>query len=114
MKLCTHGLRSAALLWIVVQTIAAQTPGTGALSGTVADPSGGAIAHAHVAVTSDATHQTRTTETNALGSFRLPLLAPGSYTVAVSAAGFVSSLTTEVQVSVGEAQVTDARSGSRR
>lgn len=62
----------------------AQTPSTGALTGTVTDPSGGVISGATVTLTS-ATGQVRTATTNANGSYKFGLLPPGNYSVAFSA-----------------------------
>ncbi len=61
---------------------------TGTLTGTVTDQSGAVVAGATVKVTSPANGATRTTTTNAEGSFTLPELNPDAYDVSVSKAGF--------------------------
>ena len=57
------------------------------LTGTVVDPSGAAVAAASVSAGTKAGEQVASVATGADGRFTLPL-APGSYTVQVSAAGF--------------------------
>ena len=63
-----------------------QTPGTGAISGVVFDPSGRVISNADVLAVNEGTHLSRTVSTTAEGFFRVPLLPPGSYAVTVKAA----------------------------
>jgi hypothetical protein len=81
---------------------AAQTAGTGALSGTVTDQSGSSIAGAQVKVTSEASGEVRTVTTNATGAFIVPLLLPGTYRVEVSQTGFRSVTVPHVQITVTE------------
>ena len=83
----------------------AQTAETGALTGTVTDPSGGVIAGAAVTITSTATGQTRTTTTDANGSYKFSLLTPGTYSVKFSAAGFKTVEVPSVTVNVTETAV---------
>ena len=83
----------------------AQTAETGALTGTVTDPSGGVIAGAAVTITSTATGQTRTTTTDANGSYKFSLLTPGTYSVKFSAAGFKTAEVPSVTVNVTETPV---------
>ena len=79
-----------------------QTPGTGAISGVVFDPSGRVISNADVLAVNEGTHLSRTVSTTAEGFFRVPLLPPGSYAVTVKAAGFALHTTTAVPVTVSE------------
>ena len=81
---------------------AAQTAGTGGLSGTVTDQSGSSIAGAQVKVTSEASGEVRTVTTNATGYFVVPLLLPGTYHVEVSQTGFRSVTVPHVQITVTE------------
>src|SRR5512137_1923612 len=67
---------------------AAQTIYTGELTGNVTDPSGKIVAGAKVDLTSGATVEKASIATRGTGEFRFPLLRPGPYTLAVSAAGF--------------------------
>src|SRR5580704_4587840 len=81
---------------------AAQTAGTGALSGIVTDQSGSSISGAQVKVTSDASNEVRTVTTNATGAFIVPLLLPGTYRVEVTQTGFRSVTVPHVKITVTE------------
>ena len=61
---------------------------TGNIQGTVADPSGAAVAQAKVALENIQTHVSATTVTDASGDYRFLSLAPGSYKITVEAPGF--------------------------
>lgn len=81
----------------------AQGGATGAISGTVQDPSGGLIASAKVEIVNEATGQVvRDLTTDSSGSFTATLLPVGSYSVGVSAAGFATTKFTGVLVRVTE------------
>ena len=60
------------------------------LSGTVTGPAGAAVSNAKVTAKSPATAQPAETQTNSVGVYNLPNLAPGDYDVSVSAPGFDS------------------------
>jgi hypothetical protein len=81
---------------------AAQTAGTGALSGTVTDPSGSSISGAQVKVTSESSGEVRTVATNNIGVFNVPLLLPGAYRVEVIQPGFRTATVPRVQIIVTE------------
>jgi hypothetical protein len=80
----------------------AQTTSTGALTGTVTDPRGGAVAGANVSVTSETTGETRATASQENGSYLVPLLLPGSYRVEVSKTGFKVTVTRKIRIDVTE------------
>jgi hypothetical protein len=67
----------------------AQAGATAAISGLVQDPSGAVMPNAHVVVISEDTGVTarKVTSTGA-GTFVVPLLPPGSYTLQITAPGF--------------------------
>lgn len=74
----------------------------GTINGTVTDASGGAIPGATVIATQTATGvQTKTTTTGA-GVYRLISLSPGTYSIAVSKAGFRTSVQGGVDLHVAE------------
>ncbi len=79
-----------------------QTPGTGAVSGVVIDPANRVVVNAEVVTTNEETHASRHVRTTSEGIYRVPLLPPGSYTVAVTAAGFATGTAREVQVTASE------------
>src|SRR5437588_1717890 len=90
-----------------LQSLRAQTPGTGALTGTVKDPSGAVIPNATVTLTSVDTGQARTTMTGADGVYRFALLPPGNYRVRIESSGFKPVEVPSVTVAVTETEVLD-------
>ncbi len=89
------------------QSLIAQTPGTGALTGTVKDPSGAVIPNATVTLTSVDTGQARTTMTGADGVYHFSLLPPGNYRVKIESSGFKPVEVPSVNVAVTETAVLD-------
>jgi Carboxypeptidase regulatory-like domain len=89
-------------LCICIPPTFAQSASTGALAGTVTDPSGAVISGATVTLTSLATSQVRTTTTDANGSYKFSLLPPGNYSVRFSASGFKTAEVPSVVVNVTE------------
>src|SRR5215472_676106 len=75
---------------------------SGTLFGTVTDQSGAAVANATVAVNDPATGVSRTVSTNHTGGFVVANLAPGTYTIAVSATGFKKFEKTGVVLSAAD------------
>ena len=75
-----------------------QTANTGAIAGTVGDPSGALVAGAALVVKSQATHEERDLTTDARGSFSVPFLAPGHYDLTVRATRFEPFTFNNVQV----------------
>src|ERR1700678_1025620 len=80
----------------------AQTAATGALSGTVTDPSGAVIPNVMVTVTRTDTNQGRTTSTAAAGSYKVGLRAPGNYSVQFGAPAYQSTEDLALTVTVTE------------
>jgi len=76
---------------------------TGAISGTVVDSSGGAIASAEVQVIDSRTESVaRKVTSGPEGIFAVPLLPPGNYTVVVNKSGFAEAKATNIEVRVTE------------
>src|ERR1700730_4881117 len=80
----------------------------GTILGTVTDPSGAVVAGAKVTVKNVGTGLERTTDTSADGSYALPELPIGTYTVTVVQTGFQTSVTTSVNVDVATERRVDA------
>src|ERR1700738_3454480 len=72
----------------------------GTILGTVTDPSGAVIAEAKVTVKNAGTGLERTTQTSADGSYSLPELPIGTYTVTVVQPGFQTFIANGVTVDV--------------
>ncbi len=92
----------AGVLILSVLPSSGQTSGTGALSGTIVDPSGALVAGAQVKVVSQSTGETRNTVSQANGNWVVPLLPPGGYRVETTKPGFKVSIQEGVQVVVTE------------
>lgn len=81
----------------------AQGGATGAITGTVTDPTGAYVANADVRILDQATGVVaRTLKTDANGSFTAPLLPVGTYTVTVNSSGFSEAKFTNIAVRVTE------------
>ncbi len=75
---------------------------TGSLRGTVADPNGGVIAGATVTVKNEGTGSASSpVTTSGEGTYDIPALQPGTYTVTVEASGFKRAVSTGVMVKIG-------------
>lgn len=95
------------LTFLVVNILAAssayaQDAATGAISGIVNDPANHAVPEAEVLAENEATHVSRSVMTNSEGEFRVPLLPPGSYAVAVKMAGFAENTSHSIEVTVSQ------------
>ncbi|HEY3971362.1 MAG TPA: carboxypeptidase regulatory-like domain-containing protein [Candidatus Sulfotelmatobacter sp.] len=88
---------------LIPGALLAQSATTGAISGTVTDPSNAVVGSATVALTNSETGVTATATTNASGAFGFPLLQPGAYKVSVKREGF---RTTEKSAPVAVGQTT--------
>ena len=94
-----------AALFLCVSASLAQSGSSGALTGTVSDPSGGVISGATVTATNIGTGQARTETTSADGAYKFSLLPPGNYKVTFGAAGFKTSEVPSVTVNATETAV---------
>ena len=90
---------------LTAATLAAQTF-RGTILGTVTDQSGAVVAGATVKVKNTNTGLERTTQTGSDGSYSVPELPVGTYSVTISQTGFQTSITSGVAVDVaGERRV---------
>src|SRR5437016_9295434 len=80
----------------------------GTILGTVTDPSGAVVAGATVKVKNVATGLERTTATSGDGSYAVPELPIGSYSVTVTQSGFQTFVVTGVAVDVATERRVDA------
>jgi len=91
-------LAGFAMLLLCASLTQAQSGGTGAISGTVTDTSGGAVANVSVTATNIGTNQSREDKTGADGVYKFNLLPPGNYRLKFSAQGFKSAEVPSVTV----------------
>src|SRR5438034_11091027 len=109
--------RAASKLFLVALAVLAllgqmfaQGGATGAITGTVQDPSGAVVAGAEVRIIHQGTgFIARTTKTDANGSFTATLLPVGPYTVNVTSDGFQDSKFPEIDVRVTETKRIEIR-----
>ena len=103
-------LAIAAWLAVFSPQVFAQGGATGAITGTVQDTSGAYVANADVKlINQDTGVVTRTTKTDANGSFTATLLPVGAYTVQVNSAGFQEAKFPNIVVRVTETTKLTAR-----
>ena len=105
MRIIRYGLLFWALAAALITRSApllGQTPGTGAIAGTVYDPSGLAVFKANVLIVNESTHAFRLIATSSDGVFTAPLLIPGLYSVTVKFPGFDEGAAHSISVVVSE------------
>jgi hypothetical protein len=93
----------------LVSTIALAQTFRGTILGTVSDPSGNVVAGATVKVHNIGTGLERTATTSADGSYAIPELPIGMYSVTVSQSGFQTSVTNGVEVDVATERRVDSQ-----
>lgn len=99
----SHRFRSAlmVILSVVLSGAAAYAQFTGSVQGTVSDNSGSAISAAQVVLTNVDNKVSKTVVSDSSGTYRIPSLAPGNYSIVVTAEGF-SSVKTAFTLSTAE------------
>lgn len=80
----------------------AQTANTGAITGTIADPSGAVVPNVDIVVTNESNASARNVTTGADGIYRVSLLPPGSYRIEAKKSGFNSAVRSDVSILVTE------------
>jgi carboxypeptidase family protein len=96
------------LTWSFGQQVSfAQATASATLVGTVTDKTQAVIKSATVTITNNATGVTRAVMTNDEGVYRFELLSAGKYSLKVSASGFASAVTEDVELPVGRTTTLD-------
>ena len=90
-----------ALLLLLPTLISAQSVVTGAISGSITDPSGAVIVGATVNLKNNATGETGSTTTSSGGIYQFTLLKPGTYQLTASQQGF-KQVNQTVEVLLGQ------------
>lgn len=100
-------LSSLTLLFFgLVAGLNAQTT-NGTITGTVTDPSGGAIGGVQVQVANQNTGEQRTATTQDNGTYIIPQLPPGMYSITVEKQGFAKATQANVQLLVNQSATLD-------
>src|SRR5689334_2279466 len=79
----------------------AQAP-TGAITGTVVDPTGAVVAGAVVTVTNPSTNTRRVVRTNSSGIYDVPALMPGNYNLKAEMSGFTTQVHSDIELQVAQ------------
>ncbi|HJP93655.1 MAG TPA: TonB-dependent receptor [Pyrinomonadaceae bacterium] len=79
----------------------AQGGSTGSIAGTISDPTSAVVPGATITVKNNATTQEYTATTADNGTFSVPALNSGTYTVTIAAPGFKTTVLQNVKVDVG-------------
>jgi hypothetical protein len=87
-------------IFLPTRSVVAQSTISGEITGTVTDATHAVVAEATVILKSTDSAYSQTVTTSSSGTFRFPLLRPGSYNLSVSAKGFREAKTT-VDAGVG-------------
>ena len=91
----------AALVTLMASPVYAQGGTTTSVSGTVVDTSGAAVPGADVTIKNNATGAVYTTVTTGNGTFTVPGINPGIYSVTVALTGFKTHVVPELPVNAG-------------
>jgi hypothetical protein len=97
------GLATLALALVSTPAFAQGGGATSAIAGVVLDSSGGVIPGATVTATNQATSGAFTAVTASNGTFNIPALSVGKYTVTVTLQGFKTAVLKDIDVSAGAA-----------
>src|ERR1700687_5069442 len=96
-------LLAAAMVVLCLSSAALAQETTGSIKGVVVDPNGLAVANATVTVRGQATGSENTVTTGSDGTFSVPKLNPGKYTVTIeTGSGFKKKSITDIDVRLGE------------
>jgi hypothetical protein len=102
----TRSFGITVLFLVLFNPLKAQTT-AGSISGQVTDPSGAPVVQATITETSQANGEKRNVQTLPDGTYRLPDMLPGTYDVSVSAPGFNTSVSRNLQLLVNSSLLVD-------
>ncbi len=95
-------------LTLLLLQVAVQAQTTGSISGAVTDPNGAFVPGANIVIKGEGGQEFRAV-TNAGGTYSIPAIQNGTYSVSVSVTGFKTSTVTDVKVDVGTPRTVDVR-----
>ena len=81
----------------------------GTLTGRVVDPSNAPVPGAIISVRNEGTNATSPSKTDSHGNFTVPFLAPGPYTLTISATGFKLAKRSSIAVTVAQTTTEDVK-----
>jgi len=87
----------------------AQTASTALVLGTVTDPGGAVVPDATAELTNTATNEIKSVTTNSAGQYVFPNVAPGTYTLKISKAGFATITFSNIKFDVSKSYTYDAK-----
>jgi hypothetical protein len=90
------------LVMVTASDAFGQSASTGALTGTVTDPTGAVVPNATIALRNNGTGQELTAVTDPEGLYRFSLLPPGQYELTVQKAGFEPLVLRQVMIQISE------------
>src|ERR1700760_134138 len=98
----SRSLTFCLLMSVTTFEVVAQSASTGALTGTVTDPTGAVVPKAAITLRNYGTGQILTAVTDLEGLYRFSLLPPGQYELRVAMAGFAPHSMCEVMIQISE------------
>src|SRR5258708_16307710 len=99
---CWLSILLLGIVQLLPSNAAAQSATTGAVSGTVTDPSGASVPMAAVELVSRDTNAVQTQNANASGQYLFSGVRPGEYKITVKMAGFRTTTIPNVAVAVNK------------
>lgn len=108
-RVCLAVFVFVVLLSFYSGSLFAQTASTGAVTGTVTDPSGATVAGASVTLSNPATATQLSTPTDSGGHYIFPSVLPGQYALKVTTKGFRTFLISAITVDVTKSSTVDVK-----
>jgi hypothetical protein len=104
---CLRGSIAFIAIILTASVACAQADRSG-LSGTVTDSSGGLLAHAHITTVQDSTQLRREAVSNSNGTYAIPELPVGVYTITFEHSGFKTLTFVDVEQVIGRTRTLNA------
>ncbi len=108
-KLFSRITALTAFVALLVAPVFAQTSTAGSIAGAVTDQTGAVVAGAEIVIKNNGTSAESTVTTTDNGTFNVPSLPTGVYTVTIQAAGFKQMVVTDVKVDVAKASTVNVQ-----
>ncbi|HEY7911233.1 MAG TPA: carboxypeptidase-like regulatory domain-containing protein [Blastocatellia bacterium] len=107
-RFTSHAGLLLVIVSLVTSTVPAQVTNSGRLAGSVVDSQGAAIPRAQVTAKNDETGAEHTVIANDYGTWSIPSMQPGTYSITVTSSGFKSTVIKDVKVDLGTVQTVNA------